>query len=458
MSCFLQIDGKEIIVKGVGPHAPIREQSILWITNSREPLGLVDRILETNIRFYVIRYNNEDKIPSGVVKGTHVSFVLEFANMEDASDEWDEDLPDEEQLSYDENEVDTAQALVISASHNFQHPRVTDTHYSNTYQYSETGQYDFSSPVLGGYWIWPDETAFQWQPQPMLFTNVITADGIHQSIVPAGGSGGDWDWRNEMAFHQQQQLPMYFSNEFPTVPWMDQNSFIYAGGPDTSEVYQHISFPTSLYSRSNRVWPTEIETQYQQQAISNVFYDDGMMWMIQQSNLAQNPYNMLMPIQQPFVPSRMLLSTSLELEYQQPQQPMFSSNTFPTMPIIPEPTEPTLIYPNLGMPYFHSHVGQHVLVGRRISDIPSPWIFGEISSNQSREDRTVITRTPTSGVTLSSVPPFSSQYRAAQLLSIMPANTHRGDQVQPSEPPNTHLRGSSGEREGHLGRDDGSSS
>lgn len=69
---------------------------------------------------------------------------------------------------------------------------------------------------------------------------------------------------------------------------MDQNSFVHAGGPEMSLVFQHISPPTSFYTRSDRVWPNEIEIQQQQPMfVPNAFPIYGTTLMQQPYTLAR---------------------------------------------------------------------------------------------------------------------------------------------------------------------------
>jgi H/ACA ribonucleoprotein complex non-core subunit NAF1 len=90
--------------------------SILWITESRTTLGIVDECVWTCKKnpCYLVRYNSEE-VPAGVSAGSNVSFVAEFAdhililNMKelyakgtDTSGDDDEELTDELEFSDDE--------------------------------------------------------------------------------------------------------------------------------------------------------------------------------------------------------------------------------------------------------------------------------------------------------------------------------------------------------------------
>ncbi|XP_054813647.1 uncharacterized protein LOC129314280 [Prosopis cineraria] len=114
----LTIISSQFIVEGMEKHDPLNEGSILWITESRAPLGLVDEIFgPVKNPYYVVRYNSENEIPRGVRVGTPISFVPEFANHVlnnkdlykkgyDASGLNDEEVSDEAEFSDDEKEAE----------------------------------------------------------------------------------------------------------------------------------------------------------------------------------------------------------------------------------------------------------------------------------------------------------------------------------------------------------------
>ncbi|KAL0301558.1 UNVERIFIED_CONTAM: hypothetical protein Sradi_6432600 [Sesamum radiatum] len=120
---ILSIIGPQVIVEGVEKHNPLNEGSILWITESRSPLGIVDEIFgPVKNPYYIVRYNSESEVPSGIQQGTSISFVPEFANHVlndkslyqkgyDASGENDEELFDEVEFSDDEKEAEYKRML-----------------------------------------------------------------------------------------------------------------------------------------------------------------------------------------------------------------------------------------------------------------------------------------------------------------------------------------------------------
>ncbi|XP_073122252.1 uncharacterized protein [Henckelia pumila] len=120
---ILSIIGAQVIVEGIEKHDPLDEGSILWITESRSPLGIIDEIFgPVKNPYYVVRFNSEREIPPNIQQGTSISFVSEFANHVlhdkslyqkgyDASGENDEELSDELEFSDDEKEAEYKKML-----------------------------------------------------------------------------------------------------------------------------------------------------------------------------------------------------------------------------------------------------------------------------------------------------------------------------------------------------------
>ncbi|KAG1347150.1 H/ACA ribonucleoprotein complex non-core subunit NAF1 [Cocos nucifera] len=119
----VEILANRVIVNGSVKHNPLNEGSILWITETRSPLGPVDEIFgPVKNPYYVVRYNSGQELPVGISVGTAVSFVMEFANCilnakqlhkkgYDASGEHDEELMDEVEFSDDEKEGEYKRSL-----------------------------------------------------------------------------------------------------------------------------------------------------------------------------------------------------------------------------------------------------------------------------------------------------------------------------------------------------------
>ncbi|GER31627.1 H/ACA ribonucleoprotein complex non-core subunit NAF1 [Striga asiatica] len=120
---ILSVVGAQVIVEGLEKHNPLNEGSILWVTETRLPLGIIDEIFgPVKNPYYIVRYNSESEVPAGIELGTLISFVEEFANHVlndkslyqkgyDASGENDEELSDELEFSDDEKEAEYRKML-----------------------------------------------------------------------------------------------------------------------------------------------------------------------------------------------------------------------------------------------------------------------------------------------------------------------------------------------------------
>jgi H/ACA ribonucleoprotein complex non-core subunit NAF1 len=107
---------KKIIVEAVEHEMVLNEGSILWLTEHRKPLGVVDEVFgPVKKPYYVVRYNKAADVPDVASQGVTVGFVQEFANFVlndselrkkgyDASGQHDEEISDEEEFSDDEKE------------------------------------------------------------------------------------------------------------------------------------------------------------------------------------------------------------------------------------------------------------------------------------------------------------------------------------------------------------------
>ncbi|KAM6548564.1 hypothetical protein CsatB_020240 [Cannabis sativa] len=122
----LSIIGTQVIVEGIEKHSPLNDGSILWITESRSPLGMVDEIFgPVKNPYYVVRYNSESEVPAGVQAGSLISFVPEFVSHVlnnkdvykkgyDASGANDEEVYDEAEFSDDEKEAEFKRLQKVS--------------------------------------------------------------------------------------------------------------------------------------------------------------------------------------------------------------------------------------------------------------------------------------------------------------------------------------------------------
>ncbi|KAI5083155.1 hypothetical protein GOP47_0002898 [Adiantum capillus-veneris] len=115
--------GESLIVEGSEGQQPLSEGSIVWLTEQRVPLGIVDELFgPVKKPFYVVRYNDASEIPEDAKVGAKVSYVREFADFVlnhpnlyakgyDNTVENDEELSDSEvYFSDDEKEAEYKRA------------------------------------------------------------------------------------------------------------------------------------------------------------------------------------------------------------------------------------------------------------------------------------------------------------------------------------------------------------
>jgi H/ACA ribonucleoprotein complex non-core subunit NAF1 len=118
--------GERVIVEGSVQHNPLNEGSILWITESRTPLGIVEELFgPVKNPYYLVRYNSVEEVPAGISAGTAISFVIEFAdhilNVKelytkgyDESGDHVEDDADDPAFSDDEKEAEYKRSLRLA--------------------------------------------------------------------------------------------------------------------------------------------------------------------------------------------------------------------------------------------------------------------------------------------------------------------------------------------------------
>lgn len=121
--------GAKVIVEGLEKHDPLDEGSILWMTESRTPLGFIDEVFgPVRNPYYVVRYDSEDEVPRGIHEGALVSFVPQFSSLVlhkkdiyqkgyDASGVNDEEDADELEFSDDEKEAEHRRMQKLSNDH-----------------------------------------------------------------------------------------------------------------------------------------------------------------------------------------------------------------------------------------------------------------------------------------------------------------------------------------------------
>ncbi|XP_020260701.1 H/ACA ribonucleoprotein complex non-core subunit NAF1-like [Asparagus officinalis] len=123
LSSISAILSNRVIVEGSEKHSSLNEGSILWITETRLPLGRIDEIFgPVKNPFYVVWYNSDEEVPQGISIGVAISFVVDFANHilnekylyengYDASGIDDEEAADEVEFSDDEKEAEYKRSL-----------------------------------------------------------------------------------------------------------------------------------------------------------------------------------------------------------------------------------------------------------------------------------------------------------------------------------------------------------
>lgn len=222
----LSIMGAQVIVEGVENHNPLSEGSILWITESRSPLGVVDEIFgPVKNPYYMVRYNSETEVPTGIQQGSLISFVPQFADYVlnnnnlykkgyDASGENDEELDDEIEFSDDEKEAEYKKMVKMSKRG------------SSEQKNGHTKKDKKSRNRVGN---WKNDH----QPSPTSQVNSFagrpptTAPGVSPTFSPgppapnlAGPSGV---WPNGFPSIQPQNMGFPQNSFPPNVPFMQQN-------------------------------------------------------------------------------------------------------------------------------------------------------------------------------------------------------------------------------------------
>jgi H/ACA ribonucleoprotein complex non-core subunit NAF1 len=108
--------GSTLIVEGIEGQTALNEGSILWLTDKRLALGIIDELFgPVKKPFYLVRYNTSEEIPEEAKEGVNVSYVQEFADFAlnkpelyaKGYDAFDEELSDSEiEFSDDEKEAE----------------------------------------------------------------------------------------------------------------------------------------------------------------------------------------------------------------------------------------------------------------------------------------------------------------------------------------------------------------
>ncbi|XP_015574017.1 H/ACA ribonucleoprotein complex non-core subunit NAF1 isoform X2 [Ricinus communis] len=278
----LKIINAQVIVEGVEKHNPLNEGSILWITEKRSPLGLVDEIFgPVQNPYYVVRYNSESEVPSGISQGTRISFVAEFANHVlneknlykkgyDASGENDEELSDEAEFSDDEKEAEYMRMKKMS-KRGINGQTVGNKKNSRTKDKNRNGNRKNVGPL-----------------------------GQHASMC-----GGQLPPPN-----QNQQ------NTSSAVASMNNysSSSSFTGGASFFQPFPPMAQSAGLFQPSNGAWISGLASQQPQNAvIPGGFPANNMSWAAQNQfhPPSRMPITNGMPFQQQFIPSQGSLSNGV---------------------------------------------------------------------------------------------------------------------------------------------------
>ncbi|GKU96533.1 hypothetical protein SLEP1_g9759 [Rubroshorea leprosula] len=307
---ILTIVDAKVIVEGSEKHNPLHEGSVLWITDKRQPLGLVDEIFgPVKNPYYVVRYNSESEVPAGIHEGNLISFVPEFASHVlndknlyrkgyDASGEHDEEVSDDGEFSDDEKEAE----------------------YKRMQKMEKRGMSDQRHENRKG------------NKKKIKNRDGAWKNGRHTAIVQAQSV-------------ECQKPPNQNRHNLPPVAVSLGNpncsssvtgpSFV--SGPGFIPPFSVMPQSASLATPSNGVWSDGIQCQQPQNSIFPNGFPAGLPWLMQNQQQSPFPMPLLTPVPMP-MPASML--------YQQ-QQFHPSQNMLPNM-VLPGGQSNLLAGPSYG--------------------------------------------------------------------------------------------------------------
>ncbi|KAJ7948267.1 H/ACA ribonucleoprotein complex non-core subunit NAF1 [Quillaja saponaria] len=300
----LSVVGAQVIVEGVEKHNPLNEGSILWITESRSPLGLVDEIFgPVKNPYYIVRYNSETEVPAGVCGGTLISFVPEFAHHVlnakdlykkgyDASGENDEELSDDAEFSDDEREAEYRRMKKLTKRGlNDQKPGKRKNDRKKVKNRSGTWGNDHSFQQKESV-APPNTSQHPTTPAASMLDSVSCSSAMGQGL-PGGISmipQSNGVWRNGLPLQRPQGVPF---QQPQTVQFQQPQNFPFQQ-PQGMPFQQPQNFPFQ---------------QLQGLAFQNVFPTNGVSWLPQNIH---PPYQMPVPgIPGHFDPNHGSLPTNL---------------------------------------------------------------------------------------------------------------------------------------------------
>ncbi|RWR90751.1 H/ACA ribonucleoprotein complex non-core subunit NAF1-like protein [Cinnamomum micranthum f. kanehirae] len=318
----LSIMGSKVIVEGAEKHNPLNEGSILWITETRVPLGLIDEIFgPVKNPYYVVRYNSEKEFPAGICQGTAVSFVADFADHilndknlykkgYDASGENDEELSEEVEFSDDEKEAEYKRLRQmakrgkddrkhgISESvrqkkvqvkggfrQNLQHPIPTSP-----------GRMGPQGPTSGGLNFVPSQVEGPSLPVPLGCGSCGCSHGPGQ----VGGSGPPVP-------HMTQ--PMGYLGG-PTLHSLPQSNPVWSNGMPFQQQLMHSPSEFSMNGMHNHQQPNHYHQHHQQHLQMFASFPNGTPYQPQFNPSQMQGFPNGIPFQPQFNPSQMQIATS----------------------------------------------------------------------------------------------------------------------------------------------------
>ncbi|XP_058729558.1 H/ACA ribonucleoprotein complex non-core subunit NAF1-like [Vicia villosa] len=303
--------GPKVVVEGVEKHEPLNEGSILWLTESRKPLGLVDEIFgPVKNPYYVVRYNSENDIPAGIQGGTTlVSCVPEFADRVlnhkdlyrkgyDASGPNDEELSDEVEFSDDEKEAEYRKMRKMTKRGNSdQNPGKNGKKRNNKSKFSLKEMVLPTPPKTSA----AAQRVLHTAPNAPAVAPLVN-HGNHSSFLGTGQGGttavspfqplnagpnfaANAMWPNQTTFLQQSQLSL-LPNAFPTNvgSYYPQNTqfshqFPVPGGPFQQQLNPSYGthFPTMMPGLQPNIYPQQPNIYPQQPVHAPGFVGQNQM-------------------------------------------------------------------------------------------------------------------------------------------------------------------------------------
>ncbi|XP_020596942.1 H/ACA ribonucleoprotein complex non-core subunit NAF1-like [Phalaenopsis equestris] len=279
------IMGNRVIIEGSVLHNPLNEGSILWVMDTRLPLGLVDEIFgPVKNPYYIVRYNTEEEVPAGIRVGVAIAFVAEFASQilndkelyrkgYDASGENDEEVDNEVEFSDDEKEAECKKSLREGKSAVNQCKGVKQARFKgkrNNLMRPRTQHKDIRKrPSCGQLSMYQPHPTGLMPPQPAPLTS-------QSGIIPGS-------WSSRASATNADLIPP------PTMPQYPQaiQGFNYLGNPSHQLLTQHQETPgppgySPLLQNTGLQGDHSMQLQYQNVVLNNIVNMMAFQQLIQQ--------------------------------------------------------------------------------------------------------------------------------------------------------------------------------